>query len=60
MCVVGIGYSHRPDGHQIAFVSGRDGNADIYLMNADGSGQRNLTRDARGHETVFAWSPAQR
>ena len=29
-----------PDGSQIAFVSGRDGDADIYLINADGSGQR--------------------
>ena len=29
-------------------------------MNADGSGQRNLTRNARGHDTVFAWSPAQK
>ena len=28
-------------------------------MNADGSGQRNLTRNARGHDTVFAWSPAR-
>ena len=49
-----------PDGRKIAFVSGRDGNAEIYVMNADGSGQRNLTRNARGHDTVFAWSPAQR
>ena len=33
-----------PDGSQIAFVSGRDGNAEVYVMNADGSGQRNLSR----------------
>jgi hypothetical protein len=29
-------------------------------MNADGSGRRNLTRNPRGHDNVFAWSPASR
>jgi dipeptidyl aminopeptidase/acylaminoacyl peptidase len=34
-----------PDGHKIAFRSTRnDGNREIYVMNADGSNQRNLTR----------------
>jgi TolB protein len=33
-----------PDGKQILFVSQRDGNSDIYLMNADGSDTRRLTR----------------
>ena len=32
-----------PDGKQIAFVSGRQGRDDIWLMQADGSGQRLLT-----------------
>ncbi len=32
-----------PDGRKIAFVSDRDGNSGIYLMNTDGSGQRRLT-----------------
>ena len=31
---------------KIAFLSGRDGNGEIYVMNADGSGQTNLTRNA--------------
>jgi Tol biopolymer transport system component len=34
-----------PDGRRIAFVSARDGNDEIYVMNADGSGQRRLTRN---------------
>src|SRR5215212_9247062 len=32
-----------PDGSKIAFESQRDGNAEIYVMNANGSGQTNLT-----------------
>ena len=33
-----------PDGRRLAFVSKRDGNSEIYVMNADGSAQENLTR----------------
>ena len=35
-----------PDGSKIAFESGRDGNLEIYVMNADGSGQTRLTNNA--------------
>ena len=31
------------DGSKIAFSSSRDGNYEIYVMNADGSGQTRLT-----------------
>lgn len=34
-----------PDGLRIAFVSNGDGNSEIYLINADGSGLLRLTRD---------------
>ncbi|PYP07855.1 MAG: hypothetical protein DMD59_13900 [Gemmatimonadetes bacterium] len=34
-----------PDGSRIAFVSQRDGNAEIYVMNADGTGATRLTND---------------
>ena len=34
-----------PDGKKIVFTSNRDGNSEIYVMNADGSGQTNLTRN---------------
>jgi hypothetical protein len=33
------------DGRRIAFVSMRDGNRELYVMRADGSGQRRLTRN---------------
>ena len=33
-----------PDGRKLAFVSRRDGNSEIYVMNADGGAQENLTR----------------
>jgi len=33
------------DGSRIAFVSQRDGNAEIYVMNADGTGATRLTND---------------
>jgi WD40 repeat protein len=42
-----------PDGKQIAFRSQRDGNDEIYVMNADGTCQRNLTNDP-----INDWSPA--
>ena len=45
-----------PVGNKIAFVSRRDGNAEIYLMNADGSGLRNLTRNTVGDRNPV-WSP---
>ena len=47
-----------PDGRMIAFLSWRDGNYDVYVMNADGSGRTNATR-SRADESSFAWSPRQ-
>jgi dipeptidyl aminopeptidase/acylaminoacyl peptidase len=34
-----------PDGKKIAFVSDRDGNDEIYVMNADGTNQVNITNN---------------
>ncbi|HAI09854.1 MAG TPA: hypothetical protein DCM17_11045, partial [Dehalococcoidia bacterium] len=44
-----------PDGAKIAFTSTRDGNSEIYVMNADGTGVVNLTNHP---ETDFfpSWS----
>ncbi len=41
---------------RIAFYSNRDGNDEIYVMNAGGSGVRNLTNNPTG-DLVPAWSP---
>jgi hypothetical protein len=45
-----------PDGSKIAFVTNRDGNHEIYLMNADGSGQTRLTTNS-ADDTQPAFSP---
>jgi TolB protein len=45
-----------PDGTQVVFFSGRDGNAYIYLMNADGSDVKRLT-EGGGGDTSPRWSP---
>src|SRR2546430_5779581 len=37
--------SGRPAAGQIAFSTDRDGNPEIYVMNADGAGVRNLTNN---------------
>jgi TolB protein len=43
-----------PDGAQIAFASDRDGQLELYLMNADGSGVRRLTFN-EGFVGLPAW-----
>ena len=45
-----------PDGKRIAFYSERDGNAEIYVMNADGSGVTPPDRTT-ADEGYPAWSP---
>ncbi len=45
-----------PDGRRIAFESDRDGNDEIYVMNADGSGVTRLT-DNDAIDRSPAWSP---
>jgi Tol biopolymer transport system component/N-acetylneuraminic acid mutarotase len=45
-----------PDGTRIAFASNRDRNFEIYVMNADGSGQVRLTSAPRA-DSVPSWSP---
>jgi Tol biopolymer transport system component len=52
----GDGLAWSSDWRRIAFLSDRDGDFDIYVMNADGTGQRNLTRRP-GFDGDPVWSP---
>ncbi len=45
-----------PDGTKVAFSSIRDGNTEIYVMDADGGNPVNLTRDD-AYDSAPAWSP---
>jgi uncharacterized protein (TIGR03437 family) len=45
------------DGQQILFRSNRDGDFDLFVMNADGSGQTNLTNTSSEREGLHQWSP---
>ncbi|HKG47510.1 MAG TPA: S8 family serine peptidase [Pyrinomonadaceae bacterium] len=47
---------YSPDGSKIVFQSTRDGQAEIYVMNVDGTGQTRLT-DNPAWDTAPAWSP---
>jgi WD40-like Beta Propeller Repeat len=48
--------AYDPDGDRIAYVSDRGGNAEIYVMNADGSDATRLTQTA-ATEAAPAWTP---
>jgi Tol biopolymer transport system component len=48
--------AYSPDGTRLVFDSLRDGNTEIYVMNADGSNPHRLTDDP-GEDWGAAWSP---
>lgn len=50
------GANWSPDGSKVAFTMSTDGNSEIYVVNADGSGLRRLTRSP-GIDTSPSWSP---
>jgi tRNA A-37 threonylcarbamoyl transferase component Bud32/outer membrane protein assembly factor BamD (BamD/ComL family) len=45
-----------PDGRRVVFMSQRDGNWEIYVVNIDGSGLKRLTRDP-ANDGLPTWSP---
>ncbi|HEY7731192.1 MAG TPA: hypothetical protein VH950_09855 [Gaiellaceae bacterium] len=53
----GFGPVWSPAGEKLAFSSRRDGASDVYVVNADGSRERNLTRNASGSAQYPVWSP---
>jgi Tol biopolymer transport system component len=56
---VALNYHPRvsPDGKLIAFVSDREGQNNIWVMNSDGSGARALFRDPNVRVTTPTWTP---
>ena len=57
VCIhIGPVWAKAPTTEKIAFTSDRDGNAEIYIMNPDGTGQTNLTRH-EASDFQPAWSP---
>jgi Tol biopolymer transport system component len=42
---------------RITFISNRAGTADVFVMNADGTGQTNLTNDSINDDLNPAWAP---
>jgi Tol biopolymer transport system component len=48
-----------PDSRKLAFMSDRDGNREIYVMNADGSDQTNVSRNP-AHDEAPSWVPPLR
>jgi Tol biopolymer transport system component len=46
-----------PNGRKIVFTSNRTGTSQVWLMNADGSNQRQLTFDSQPKDQVADWSP---
>jgi Tol biopolymer transport system component len=46
-----------PRGDQIVFESNRDGNSEIYVMNIDGSGQRNVSNYPSADDHGPVWAP---
>ncbi|HXI20391.1 MAG TPA: hypothetical protein VNH46_04865, partial [Gemmatimonadales bacterium] len=52
--VHGGGPAVSPDGHSIAFTANRDGHFDIWVIGADGQGERRVT-DTEAPERNLAW-----
>jgi Tol biopolymer transport system component len=49
--------TYSPNGKSIAFLSNRDGNTDVWLMDATGGSQRRLIANPMKDEYAPSWSP---
>lgn len=49
--------AYSPDGKKIVFTTNRDFNAEIYIMNADGTGQQRVTSTTTNNESHPSFSP---
>jgi TolB protein len=56
-CLLDTNPAWSPDGQRIAFVSGRSGNPDIWIMDADGTNLQNITNTSEISEYNLLWSP---
>jgi TolB protein len=50
-------YAWSPDGLQIAFTQGSRGRAEIFVVNADGTGLRKLSDNNPAYDADPVWSP---
>ena len=55
--VVNSDPAYSPDGTKIAFHSNRDGDTEIYVMNANGNNPANLTNSPLSGDTTPDWQP---
>jgi hypothetical protein len=55
-----FGPAWSPDERQVAFTSKRDGHAEIYVVNADGTAERRLTQNTADRSLNPSWSPDAR
>ncbi|MGD8455683.1 MAG: hypothetical protein PVF83_04795 [Anaerolineales bacterium] len=55
-CMLDDSPAWSPDGSKIAFVSARDGNQEIYMMNVDGTGLKNISNHPTDEDDP-SWSP---
>ena len=51
--------AYSPGGGKIVFSSDRDGDHDLYIMNADGSGEPRQLTNSPGDDQSPDWQPVQ-